>query len=182
MANAVLRLRKLTGQSCVGVKGAQAAEWLEARGVATPRDVYGVCSYGDGGLVIRQGGADFLVQFADGDSTFVGLCRRPADAPSGVYPIPRCDAVFEVTGTPVAVFGVFAQTCGVDLQRQRTDRVLFSRVAGVSCCILPERTPSDCRVRLWLDPTFADYLWHELEQIVGELGGSATGPRSAVSH
>jgi sarcosine oxidase subunit gamma len=85
--------------------------------------------------------------------------------PAGVYRVPREDATFLLAGPQK--HSVLSQTCGFDFRSTPPRRLVYTRVAGVSCAILPDAGA----FRLWLDPSFAAYLWHELAAIVEELGG-----------
>jgi hypothetical protein len=52
-------------------------------------------------------------------------------------------------------------------------------VAGASCGIFPEQENVD-RFRIWVDFKYANYLWHELETIVQEIGGTAVAELAKV--
>jgi hypothetical protein len=74
---------------------------------------------------------------------------------SGVYLVRRQDATFLLSGARCN--WVLRETCGVDFS-QPPDGVVMTRVAGVSCMVLPfpaeavEDTPA---FRFWLDPSYA---------------------------
>ena len=68
-----------------------------------------------------------------------------------------------------------AQTCGLDLREPVASRVVLTRVAGVSTIVLPERIRDEAGFRLWVDPSYAHYLWHQLVKISESLGGRVVG-------
>ena len=51
----------------------------------------------------------------------------------------------------------------------------MTRVAGVSCMILPLQAEEAPAFRFWLDPSYGSYLWEALLEIVRDQGGDAIG-------
>ena len=102
---------------------------------------------------------------------------RLRDGPDAVggesWRVERQDGGFALAGA--GALGVMAQTCGVDLAEALPDRLLMTRVAGVSCSILPRTDGGSLVYRLWVDASFAVYLWEQLVQIAGDLGGGVVG-------
>ena len=53
--------------------------------------------------------------------------------------------------------------------KQPAGRIVFTRIAGVSCGILVLGEGADRFYRLWVDYTLAPYLWETLVEIVREM-------------
>jgi sarcosine oxidase subunit gamma len=70
---------------------------------------------------------------------------------------------------------VMAQTCGVEFVGASGGKLVYSRVAGVSCSILPRTFGNINGLQLWLDGTYGVYLWETLLGIAMELGGGPVG-------
>ncbi len=51
----------------------------------------------------------------------------------------------------------------------------MTRVAGVSCMILPLQAEEAPSFRFWLDPSYGSYLWEALLEIVRHQSGDAIG-------
>jgi glycine cleavage system aminomethyltransferase T len=69
---------------------------------------------------------------------------------------------------------VLHETFGFDFTNPPASAVM-TRVAGVSCMILPVQIEGVMALRLWLDPSYASYLWEALLEIVRHHGGDAIG-------
>ena len=157
----------------LGIKGPSAAAWLAEQSLPVPANTYDAASCDDGSCLVRLGVDEFLIEQHPGGSRVVELTELLTSPVPGVYPVCREDATFVLTGASAGE--VMAQTCGVDMSRADRDRLIMTRVAGVSCSILPQMLGDLPCHRLWLDPSFAAGLWDALAQIVGELGGRVIG-------
>ena len=51
----------------------------------------------------------------------------------------------------------------------------MTRVAGVSCMVLPLQAKGAPAFRFWLDASYGSYLWEALLEIVRDQGGDAIG-------
>ena len=91
---------------------------------------------------------------------------------SGAYRVVRQDASILLSGSRAAE--VFLQTCGYDF-RKPGDRLVMTRVAGVSCSILHRTINRLGTFQLWMDGSFGAYLWKTLLEIARELGGRPVG-------
>lgn len=155
----------------IGLKGPGAAERL-AQQAPVPDAIYGSALRPDGSLLVRTGPDEFLI---DGGFT----PRRPAapgagdsEPAPGVHVLVRADATFLLAGTLSRA--VLAQTCGVDFDEMAPHRLIMTRLAGVSCAILPQ--PDDTPVyRIWADYSYGPWLWRTLAEILTELGGAIVG-------
>ena len=59
---------------------------------------------------------------------------------------------------------VWRQTCGVDVAAAPTDSLIYTRVAGVSCAILPEERSVGRSYQIWVDYSLAPDLWESLAE------------------
>ena len=57
------------------------------------------------------------------------------------------------------------QTCGVNFLQEPPNRIVYTRVAGASCGIIPTAN----KYRIWIDYTLAPYLWETLSEIAHDL-------------
>lgn len=159
----------------VTVKGPGAERWLREQGVEAPVAIYDAGRAGRADVILRTGGAEFLIEDDIGGATAVNLIAAGKGGKPGVYCIPRQDASFLLTGTHAN--DVMLETCGVDFSG-REPRAVFSRVAGVSCAILPIAVNGIAAFQIWCDGSYGSYLWETLLEIVREKGGAAVGMSS----
>jgi sarcosine oxidase subunit gamma len=173
----------------VGIKGEGATSFLEERGVANalPPDVLQVRPLKTGGLVARTGRTEYFLEDAPGDSArppvVPDLTKSLSYAPPpGVYLALREDASFLLCGARARA--VLRQTCSYDFQRPASDRsgdgdqtslLIMTRVAGVSAWILDRMVSGHATYQLWVDATYAPYVWETLLHVARELGGDALG-------
>ena len=157
----------------LGIKGPAADTWLGERSMPVPTNIYDIASCDDGSRLVRLGDDEFFIEQHPAGSRVGGLTSDLTSPVSGVYPVWREDATFVLTGASAGE--VLAQTCGVDMGRVDRDRLIMTRVAGVSCSILPQMLGELSCYRLWLDPSFAASMWETLTEIVVDLGGRAVG-------
>ncbi|MEK6270754.1 MAG: hypothetical protein N2B57_08370 [Planctomycetales bacterium] len=68
---------------------------------------------------------------------------------------------------------LFAQTCSHRFETSPAEKWVYTRIAGVNCGVLPQSQGEATHYALWLDPSYAVYLWETLLEIVTELGGGA---------
>jgi sarcosine oxidase gamma subunit len=77
---------------------------------------------------------------------------------------------------------VLAQTCGIDFEQAPPRQVILTRLAGVTCAILPQPEQDTEVYRLWVDHSHGIYLWQTLVQISDELGGRVIGAACFYPH
>ena len=72
-----------------------------------------------------------------------------------------------------------AQVCNIDFARLDLARapVIMTLMIGVTVLVLPEAAGYGRRYRIWCDPSFGEYLEHQLSVIIGAAG--ADPPRAA---
>jgi hypothetical protein len=85
----------------------------------------------------------------------------------------RQDAIFVVAGNRIGK--LMAQTCGLDYGSLPAHQTHLSRVAGVSCGMVKDQLNGTPVCWLWLDPSYALYLWEQLVQITTDLDGKIVG-------
>ncbi|MDG2207088.1 MAG: hypothetical protein P8K78_04220 [Pirellulales bacterium] len=156
-----------------GVKGPGAASWLAERGVEIPQTIYASRPLSEGGLVVRVGSDEFFLEAGQLDQSLASL-GDSVPAAADFTPVIREDAALLITGC--GGLDLFAQTCGHPLQQSPMDQIIFTRVAGVSCGILPQSSGEEPQYRVWFDPSYAVYLGETLLQIASELGEAASEP------
>jgi len=167
----------------LGLKGPGVARWLGVQSITTPSDILSAVPIAGDAWIARLAAVEYLIE-GNTDSDLVSDLRgRLSPLPSGILLIPRCDVTFLLAGSNAR--SVFAQTCGIDFRLAQPQRLVFSRVAGVSCGILPEVTNGLINYRMWVELSYAAYLWETLAGIVTELGGmihpqtdTCSGPHS----
>jgi len=156
----------------LSVKGSETLAWLAQAGILVPESVYGCRSMGDGGLVIRTDRQEVFVEDGSASHSDSELERQLSAHPFGVSLVRRQGASFQLAG--VRSNAVLRETCGVDFS-QPPDAVVMTRVAGVSCMVLPLQGKEARAFRFWLDPSYGYYLWEALLEIVRDHGGGAIG-------
>ena len=153
-----------------GVKGPGAASWLAEKGLEVPPTIYASRPLPQGGIIVRVGTEEFFIEAAQRDISLAWLRDAMPDATNFTAVI-REDAAMLITGS--GSLDLFAQTCSYRLEQSPKDQMIFTRVAGVSCGILPQSAGESMQYRLWFDPSYATYLGETLLQIVSELSGDA---------
>jgi sarcosine oxidase subunit gamma len=158
-----------------GVKGPNAAAWLESQNVPIPETPNTWCPFSEDGLVARLGITEFLIE--DGLNTSIALrltesCQNP---PAKVYPVLRQDLAIGLSG--LAVNDLLLQTCNINFQALdlNTRPVLLTSMIGVTVTIIPGERSGQPFYRIWCDNTFGNYFWETLLEIAQELGGNAIG-------
>ena len=153
-----------------GLRGAGAADWLSAMGVAVPTEVYATRPLGEGGLIARIGKEEFFLEAATCSQSF-GALREALPIASGCTAVLHEDASLLVTGS--GSLDLLSQTCSYRFATSPVDKWVYTRVAGVNCGILPQSQGGQTRYHLWFDPSYAVYLGETLLGIATELGGGA---------
>jgi sarcosine oxidase subunit gamma len=154
------------------LKGPGAEAFLTQQGIAIPAGIFAATSFGDG-LAARTGGAEFFIEDSIAGTKVLDLTKLVRKGVPNVYPVNRADASFLLSGKRATE--LFAQTCGYDFRTRELNKFVFTRVAGVSCSILPRTINSIDLFQLWMDGTFGMSLWETLIEITGELGGGPVG-------
>ena len=167
-----LALCDVSALSRITVKGWGAAELLMSLGVSVPSKVLHTAPLQGGGLVVRTGAAEFFVEDGPEDTVTARVQAALGDGRAGCYPMVRQDASFLLSGWRAS--DVFRETCAYDF-RKPVETLVMTRVAGVSSSILSRTMNQINAFQLWLDPSFGDYLWTALIEIVRDGRGDAIG-------
>ena len=170
----------------LGLKGAQAALWLAAQGVAVPSapntwtSASGRHENADELLVARLGTSEFFLEDAPGASAVRAMNLALRDRPAGVYPVLREDWAFVLDGE--AAEEVLAQVCNVNFAGLALDSrpVIMTLMLGVAVLVVPQSSDisgrdTGRRYRIWCDPTFSPFLGEAVGGVVVECGGTLRG-------
>ena len=157
----------------LGVRGPNAEPWLREHSVPIPQDLYDCCELDDHGLCIRVGADEFFFESGPAAESVGRLAAALGSSVPGVWRVERQDATFLLTGS--RALEVLAQTCGINFRQAPDRRLIMSRLAGVSCAILPQPVDQVPIFRLWVDPSYAVALWETLNGIVDEFDGGIVG-------
>jgi sarcosine oxidase, subunit gamma len=173
------------GRARIGMKGPQAEQWLQGRGVvlpAAPNSWVGpsAASGSAGLLVARLGTTEFFLEDAAEGTELQGIRRGLDENPPGVYPVLREDATFQLSGA--GVHDVLAQVCNVHFAGLALDSrpVIMTLMLGVAVLVVPQGSDSSTpdagrRYRIWCDPTFGPFLGEAVGGVVVECGGTLRG-------
>lgn len=173
-AGADLALCDLSGLPFIEFKGPGAADWLAANGFSVPAEIYQGNSTTSDGWLTRTGSDEFLLRGST-DNQPLGL---PVDLVTGIYQqdlliTKKQDALLLLTGQRINQ--LMGQTCGLDYDQLASRETVFTRVAAANCGLLKEQLADYPVCWLWIDPSQALYLWHELVQIIEDLAGQVVG-------
>jgi sarcosine oxidase subunit gamma len=157
-----------------GVKGPQAAHWLQAAGIKLPGTTNSWTPQDNGSLVMRLGNTEFLLEDQP-ENDLTGMLNDTAVNEGGVHKVLRNDAAFIVSGelTPA----LFSEVCAIDLEGATLEenRLVMTVIAGVSATLLKQTLNGQSVYRIWCDGTFGPYLWKTLLGIIEEQGGGPVG-------
>jgi sarcosine oxidase subunit gamma len=157
----------------IGIKGRGGEAWLVKHGISVPNKLYGHAFLPSGeGLILRTGTSELFIEDGIGGDVVSKLWAEPDSALPDVYRFHRQDAAMLLSGE--RAWEVLAETCGYNFREPDVDLV-FTRVAGVSCCILRKDRDGMSLFRIWCDGSFGDYLWEQLHEITREHDGTAVG-------
>jgi sarcosine oxidase subunit gamma len=168
-----LGLCDLSGLSKLGIKGHDSASWLESKNIDVPAAIYESRRLADDGLIVRIATDEFFLESGISNQTVPTLSSELESISQYVFRVEFQEATFLLVGT--RAIDVLAQTCGINFDEAVPRRLIYSRVAGVSCGIFPDSIGEVPAYRFWIDPSYAAYLWETLEQICHDLGGNAIG-------
>jgi len=157
-----------------GVKGPNAAQWLNDRGIAIPANPNAWILCEQKTLVLRLGSSEFLIEDLLGGNACSKLASDKTRMAS-VYKVPRADAAFIVSGSEV--LNLFSELCSLDLREKSflDNDVIMTQVAGISATVIRQSLNGEQVYRIWCDGTYGPYMWDVLLEIAVELGGGAVG-------
>jgi sarcosine oxidase, subunit gamma len=181
----VLLFELQSGRARIGMKGPRAQEWLTSCGIVSPASPNSWAAAGAGGnstglLVARLGATEFFLEDAIQGASLEDIRRRLEENPSGVYPVLREDAAFQLSGD--GAHDVLAQVCNVHFAELALDSrpVIMTLMLGVAVLVVPQGPDArggdtDRRYRIWCDPTFGPFLGEAVGGVVIESGGTSKG-------
>lgn len=161
-----LALADVSARPLTVVKGPGAEAFLAGFGVVIPAEVLGVSLAGS--FIARTGASEFFLEATPplGDAL--------KTAGPGAYGVVRQDVSLLLVGSRVGE--VLREACSFDFTGDpQQDKLVMTRVAGVSCSVLPRSLGGIAGYQLWTDGTFGPYLWETLIEIARELGGTPVG-------
>ncbi len=178
MESARKQVLGITDVSCFkrfGIKGPNAAAWLQAKGLKTPAELNSWVEGAAGTLVLRLGGSEFLTEDQYQASTTDGLQSFKQAETAGAYKVARADAAFIVSGAEA--LNLLSELCSLDLRDSAlaADAVVMTQVAGISATLLRQQLDGQQVYRIWCDGTYGPYMWEMLLEVAKELGGGAVG-------
>ena len=156
----------------LGVKGPLAENWLDEQGLATPGEVYQVAQSDLDPLVARVDLNEFFLEDNLGGDRIESLSEALGSGRPGTYRVNRQEASVLISGHRAPL--VLAQTCSYNFE-SAPEKLVMTRVAAVSCSVLPLHIGGTEGFRLWFNPAYGVYLWENLLAIVHDLSGSPVG-------
>ena len=172
-AMSTLGLCDLSALKKLGLKGRDAETWLTNEGIDLPPEIYQSRTLADDGVVVRLGSDEFFLESGIKSEVVPALMAHLRSVREQVAIVPREDATFALTGAKA--IDVFSQTCAVDFSKAIATHLTMTRVAGVSCGVFPFLISEIPAYRLWVDPSYAVYLWETLVEICESLSGCVVG-------
>ena len=167
----------VTDVSCFnrfGIKGPQAAKWLESQKIKTPAEIN---SWVDskGCLVMRLGGSEFLLEDQYGANNIEKLTNFDQTKTAGAYKVTRADAAYLLSGSEV--LNMLSELCMLDLCEGALPKngLVMTQIAGISATLLRQNLHGEQVFRIWCDGTYGAYMWGMLLEVAKELGGGAVG-------
>ena len=157
----------------LGIKGSGSAAWLQEKGIDVPPGTYESRRLSDGGFVVRVSSDEYFLESGTAVTSMHALEPLLDVSHRDVYRVQRQDATILLSGS--RALEVMRQTCGVDLNVAPPRRLLLTRIAGVNAGIMLDPIDELPVYRIWVDFTFALFLWQTLDRICAELGGRIIG-------
>ena len=150
-----------------GVKGPGVVAWAQRHDLPLPAARYAVLPVGVAGVVARAGEGELILECTPGDALWERWQAALAEAAAGVYDIPQQSVTLELNGPHASQ--VLARSCALSLAAEPPDTILYTRIAGVSCAVLPRGERDPRTYRLWVDYSLAPYLWTTLAELTEDL-------------
>ena len=168
-------LGDLSHRPRAGVKGPGTAVALNVAGISTPTQPNRWCR-SEGALIARLGLTEYLIEANHSNDAVSRVLALP-DTPN-VYQVPHYDAALIIIG-PKAI-DLFRQTCSVDMATldPNDGALVLTSVVGVGATVAALQTPAGFAYQVWLDGTYASYMWETLCEIAHDMGGGPVGSES----
>lgn len=167
----------VTDVSCLsrfGIKGPQAAKWLESQKIKTPAEI-NTWVESNGCLVMRLGSSEFLLEDQYGVNNIETLASFDQAKTAEAYKVARADAAFLLSGSEV--LNMLSELCMLDLRDSALPKngLVMTQIAGISATLLRHQLNGEPVIRVWCDGTYGAYMWDMMLEIAKELGGGAVG-------
>jgi sarcosine oxidase, subunit gamma len=159
-------LQQVTNLARIGLKGPNAAAWLQQQRIAVPERSNSWCltSGDEQDINVRLGTSEFFLEQTDGHA-LRKLNAELATCIPGVYPVLREDRAFVLAGE--SADDVLAQMCNVNFAALRAEarEAIMTLMIGVAVTVVPQGNAAHRRYRIWCDPSYGDYVWSSLQDI-----------------
>ncbi len=163
-----IALIDLNDHQKVGIKGPGVYEWLKTRRIEWPDKIYGVIYDDEGSLLARVGEDEVIIESPSNGKLVAKAEAALQSHPACVYRVEQQASTFLLKGN--AAPAVWRQVCGVDIPAELPERILYTRVAGISCGIIPEVIDDNPACRVWVDYSLAPAFFDTLTEIAEEEG------------
>jgi len=174
-----LGLCDVSGMSRHDLRGPDAESWLQRQGWEIPVALHESTLIPGKGRIIRLDQDEFLIEGSVLANVEPLLPSPPSEVSFDVFYFERQDATFLLTGS--RAIEVFAQTCGVNISKCESGRVVFSRIAGINASIFTDKIGKVPVYWISAGPDLGWYLWETLIEIVEELDGRIIGTTCLLS-
>ncbi len=151
----------------LGMKGPNLLRWAEENRIELPQRLYDVGRVGEDGVLVRVGGDEIIFESQADDALFPRFEQALNRQTEGVYRIEQQALTIEISGP--LVHHALAQTCGVNFSREPAERIIYTRIAGASCGVIPLEKNGGRIYRIWIDYSLSPYLWEVLSEIATDV-------------
>ena len=151
----------------LGLKGPALMAWLQQKDIGVPAALHEVHSLSSDAVMARVDSDEVIVESMPDEPLRQQILTALETPLPGLYRVPQQTVTFFLPREEAGCL-VLAQACGVDMTSVTPETIVLTRVAGVSCGLIAHSRPK-ARFRLWVDYTYAPYLWGQLSQITSEL-------------
>lgn len=169
LANRTIVIKDNSHFNRLGLKGPNAQTWLASQGLKLPELPNKWVDTPPGGLVLRLGQSEFLVEDQHAATIVNPLKEQLKTNMQGIYPVARADAAFTLSGELLP--DLFSEICLLDLAAETNSQtLLMTQLAGVSATILKQTQTHETLYRIWCDGTYHRYMRETLTTIAREIG------------
>lgn len=150
-----LQVVETTAVLRIGLKGPQAANWLQQQALPVPEPWRWLEHQGL--LLCRLGQSEFVLEAGLEHPEMLALHTQLQVTMPGVYPVMRYDASWLLAGA--ALPDIMAEFCGLDWQLETAEqRVCMTTLGGIHVKLIQVAIEGYRCVRLWCDGSYRDYL------------------------
>jgi sarcosine oxidase subunit gamma len=167
-----LALCDLSCLTKIGLRGPEALSWIENQGIGVPLLIHDWSPMKGEGLIVRTDRHEVFIEDGPHNQIVPLLAKLVEYEQAKIYWEDRQDASLLLGGALANL--VLVETCGFDFN-SGYDRLVKTRLAGVSCSVLPFRLRDVAAFRIWTERSYGAYLWRSLLEIAESHGGGAVG-------